>query len=143
MSSKEFYSVCWKLNKDGILGDGPGNMTAQYSIKDFKHEVTMNFYPTFQEDRINTMPVDFAYKGWAPWNRELFSDSLQVNVIFLLEKWYGKKFRKIDNPEKGTLYYAIDANRVIFVYPSGDKTVKVIFKDLLAIKEKPVSENEK
>jgi len=135
MTSKEFYSICWDLNKKGILGDGPGNMTAQYTIKDYDHLITMNFYPDFKEGKIYTMPVDFAYKGWSPWNRHLFSDSLEIKVIDMLENWYGKELIEMEHPKFGKTYFAIEGNRQIIVYRKSDKDVRVIYKDLFMEEE--------
>lgn len=54
----------------------------------------MNFYPNFHDDQIFAMPVFFNYKAWAPWNKELQSDILILEVKALMEKWYGKGFKK-------------------------------------------------
>ena len=137
MTSKEFYAVCWELNKNGILGDGPGNMTAQYTITDYNSEITMNFYPKFKEDKIFTMPVDFAYKAWSPWNKELSSEALEPIVIELLEDWYEKELIEMEHPEFGKTYFVIDGNRQIIVYRKSAKDIRVEYKDLF-MEEEPV-----
>lgn len=137
MSSKEFYAVCWDLNKSGILREGPGNMTAEYRLDStlLKHSARMNFYPTYHQDKIFEMPVTFYYDGWAPWNKDLFVDSLQLDVKHLLEKWYGEGFMEIKHPEKGTAYVKVDGNRRISIYKQSPDKVGVLFTDLLVEKE--------
>ena len=29
------------------------------------------------------------YNAWAPWNKNLFADTLQTDVVELYKKWYG------------------------------------------------------
>lgn len=132
MTSKEFYAHCWELNKKGLVKQGPENMTVEYKINgDLKHPATMNFYPSFHEDRIYEMPVTFAYEGWAPWNKDLFADSLQLDVLKLYENWYGTGFLKIEHPRKGAAYVKVDGNRRISIYKDiDDKTVNVLYTDL-------------
>lgn len=130
MNSKEFYAHCWELNKQNIIQQGTKNTTVLYELKGLKHPATMDFYPSFYEDKIYEMPVVFAYKGWAPWNEHLFSDSLQQDVLKLFEKWYGKGFMTIEHPEKGAAYVKVDGNRRISLYKDGDMYVKALFTDL-------------
>lgn len=131
MTSKEFYAHCWKLNKDGLVKQGPQNMTVEYKIKELEHAATMNFYPDFYQDKIYEMPVTFAYESWAPWNKSLFADSLQLDVVKLYEKWYGNGFIKIENSEKGPAYVKVDGNRRISIFKSNnDREVNVLYTDL-------------
>jgi len=86
MPAKEFYTHCWELNRKGLIRQGTRNMTVAYQIKDeLKYPATMDFYPEFVSDKISEMPVRFVYNGWAPWNKKLSADSLQVQVIILLK----------------------------------------------------------
>ena len=48
-----------------------------------KYPASMNFYPDFYENKICKMRVDFQYDGWAPWNKNLYADSLLPDVVNL------------------------------------------------------------
>jgi hypothetical protein len=139
MTSKEFYAHCWELNKKGILTDGLNNMAVLYKLNrnELKHEASMNFYPEFYENKIYKMPVTFQYVSWAPWNKNLFADSLKEEVLQLYKKWYpgGNDFLKMDDEEKGTIYIKVDGNRRITIGRYNDLQVKVDYTDL-SVKEK-------
>ena len=139
MTSKEFYAHCWELNKKGILTDGLNNMAVLYKLNhnELKHEASMNFYPEFYENKIYKMPVTFQYVSWAPWNKNLFADSLKEEVLQLYKKWYpgGNEFLKMDDEEKGTIYIKVDGKRRITIGRYNDLQVKVDYTDL-SVKEK-------
>ncbi len=135
MTQKEFFAYCWEMNKQGIFTDGPGNMSVEYEIKELKYLAFMHFYPDFYENKIYKMPVKFSYKGWAPWNKQLFADSLQLDVLRLYKKWYGDGFIKITNPDKGDLYVKVDGNRRIIISRYDDLHVMVMYADLLLDQE--------
>jgi hypothetical protein len=139
MTSKEFYAHCWKLNKEGILTDGLNNMAVLYKLNrnELKHEASMNFYPEFYENKIYKMPVTFQYVSWAPWNKNLFADSLKDEILQLYKKWYpgGNEFLKMDDEKKGTIYIKVDGNRRITIGRYNDLQVKVDYTDL-SVKEK-------
>jgi hypothetical protein len=139
MTSKEFYAHCWELNKKGIFTDGLNNMAVLYKLNhsELKHEASMNFYPEFYENKIYKMPVTFQYVSWAPWNKNLFADSLKDEVLQLYKKWYpgGNDFLKMDDEEKGTIYIKVDGNRRITIGRYNDLQVKVDYTDL-SVKQK-------
>ncbi len=131
MTSKDFYAHCWDLNKKGLVKQGPQNTTVEYKVNELKKPATMNFYPSFYEDKIYEMPVTFTYEAWAPWNKSLFADSLQLDVLKLYEKWYGKGFLKVEHSLKGAAYVKVDGNRRISIYKgTSDKDVHVLYTDL-------------
>jgi hypothetical protein len=134
---QDFYATCWKLNKQGLIKQGPGNLSVEYELDsgDLDHEGYMWFYPEFTEDtqKIYLMPVEFVYKGWAPWNKHLSADSLLPQVRTLLEKWYGGKFTYMENDNGDIrLWVKVDGNRRIRLYKKNEYTVKAEFLDLLA-----------
>lgn len=136
MTSKEFYSHCWELNKQGVVRQGNTNTTVLYELEEgFKGKVFMDFYPKFQGDSIAEMPVSFMYESWAIWNKQFHADSLQPEVLSLFKKWYGDDFMEIKHPEKGTAYVKVDGNRRITIYLQDEMRVGVLFTDLLAKKE--------
>jgi hypothetical protein len=130
MDQKAFFGHCWKLNKQGLLKQGPENMTIEYKIDELNYPARMYFYPEFHKGQIYEMPVTFQYEGWAPWNKKLSADSLQVDVLDLLKEWYGEDFMKIDHPEKGPAYVKVDGNRRISIFTTNDMKVNVLFTDL-------------
>lgn len=133
MSSEDFYKTCWDLNKMGLIRQGPGNTTVAYEMKEELNFITdVSFYPSFYEDKIYEMPVQFKYKAWAPWNKQMQSDSLQLDVLTLFEGWYGEGFFEVTpNPQKKA-FVKVDGNRRISIYKDhvDDGTVWALFTDL-------------
>lgn len=134
MSSKQFYSVCWEMNKKGLLTDGIGNTAVLYKMKDeLKYPASMNFYPNFHESKVFKMGVSFQYDGWSPWNRNMSSDSLQQDVLRLYKEWYkeGNEFLKLVDEERGVIYVKVDNNRRIIIGKFDESHVKVDYTDLI------------
>jgi len=137
MTQKDFYTHCWKLNRQGLIRQGSNNSTVEYQMRnELKYPATMNFYPSFMDDRISEMPVKFAYSGWAPWNQKLSSDSLQIDIIKWFEKKYGNHFMKVDHPKRGSAFVKINGNRRITIFRENDINVWAIFSDMSVMKEK-------
>jgi hypothetical protein len=136
MSEKDFYTKCWKLNQQGLIKQGPKNRTVEYMVKkELKFPGSMNFYPDFVDGKIAEMPVQFAYTGWAPWNKKLSSDSLQIDVLRWFEKKYGDKFMKIDHPTKGSAFVSLNGNRRITIFKEDEMSVWAVFTDMSVTKE--------
>jgi len=136
MPEKDFYVHCWKLNRLGLVRQGTNNTTVAYVLKnELKHPALMDFYPTFTDDRISEMPVRFAYAGWAPWNKELSSDNLQLDVLNWYKKTYGRGFMEVRHPEKGTAYIKVNGNRRILIFKKDDLYVWALFTDMLINKD--------
>jgi len=134
MSQKAFYAHCWEMNKKGLFFAGPGNMTVLYKLsKELKYPASMNFYPDFQQNKICKLRVAFSYDAFAPWNKQLFADSLQLDVLSLFKKWYkGNDFISMRDSLKGTIFVKVDGNRRIIIGKYDDAHVKVVYTDLLA-----------
>ncbi len=132
MSSKEFYAHCWELNKRGLIREGTQNTSVMYEETNLKHPAVMNFYPDFYEEKIYEMPVTYSYKAWAPWNKELFADSLQQDLLTLYKQRYGDNFIAVEHPTQEFAYVRVDGNRRISIFKEDDTKVKVVFTDLLA-----------
>lgn len=132
MTRREFYDHSWKLNRQKLVMQGNNNQFVEYVVKELKHEATMNFYPDFHEEEIYRMPVIYAYEGWAPWNRNLWADSLEQDILELYKEKYGDKFIKMKHPElEVPSYIIIDGNKRIAIYQSNDsRTVAAVFTDL-------------
>jgi hypothetical protein len=137
MTAKDFYAHCWELNRQGVFRQGSENMTVQYVVEETKYPALMDFYPEFHEAAICAMPVTFTYRDWAPWNKHLFADKLEAEIITLFEKWYGPGFMEVKHPEKEHIkvWVKVDGNRRIRIFQESDSKVKVIFTDLLSEKK--------
>lgn len=133
MPSKDFYSHCWELNKQGMIRQGVGNTSVLYELSDeLKATVEVNFYPNFYEDKIYEMPVTFRYKAWAPWNRQFSGDTLHLELRDIFQEWYGKGFMEIDHPQKGKAFVKVDGNRRISLYKGNndDGIVWALYTDM-------------
>lgn len=136
MPQKDFYTKCWQLNKTGLIKQGTNNTSVEYMTRsELKHPASMNFYPTFVQGKIAEMPVKFIYKGWAPWNKSLSADSLQMDVLDWYKKIYGGDFIAVEHPERGMAFVKVDGNRRISVFKENDLHVWAIFTDMLVINE--------
>lgn len=129
---KEFYEICWNLNKQGIATHGGKNENVQTILypKDSTQKtkkIKMLFYAKFNPDDIITaMDVTFSYVAWAPWNKDLESDDLLPVIQDSLMKWYpGNTFMKVKN----TLV-KVDGNRQIQLKTETDRDVSVLIEDL-------------
>ena len=132
MSRSDFYSYSWDLNKKKLVRQGPSNSSIEYELEELPHPATMYYYPEFKDDKVYLMKVVISYDGWAPWNPELGSDSLQVDVVNLLENWHGTGFIERNLNKNGPNYVKVDGNREISVSKMTETSVSVIYKDLLA-----------
>ena len=133
MSSQDFYTQCWELNKQGIVRQGSGNTSVHYEMRDeLKDDIDVNFYPNFYEDKIYEMPVSFKYKGWAPWNKQFSSDTLQNELVDLFQDWYGEGFMTVEDERRGNAYVKVDGNRRISLYKDSGKDglVWALFTDM-------------
>jgi hypothetical protein len=135
MVQRDFYAQCWELNKEGLVRQGTGNTTVLYKTKELKEPADMNFYPSFYQQKIWQMPVKFNYESWAPWNKRLMADSLQIDVLRLFKKWYGDDFIEVRHPDGNIAYVKVDGNRRITIYKQDDQFVIANFTDLLVENE--------
>ncbi len=136
MTAKDFFAHCWELNKQHLIKQGSNNTSVEYEMSELKQTAMMNFYPTFFKDEIHEMPVQFNYVAWAPWNKNLWADSLIVDVKNLMMQWYGgNDFIKMEHPEKGFRYVKVDGNRRIILWKEDDQYVKALYTDLTKEKE--------
>lgn len=132
MTKQEFYDHSWSLNKEKKVMQGAGNQTVRYEVDELDHKAEMNFYPKFHNNRIYIMPAKYSYSAWAPWNKELWADSLLTDLVGLYEEKYDTGFRKIDHPDlKRPAHVSIQGNRSITIFKKDDtQHVVVTFTDL-------------
>ena len=134
MTAEDFYEHCWEMNRKGLFTDGEANTAVMYQLKneELKHPATMNFYPDFYQGKIFRMRVNYQYDGWAPWNKHMYSDSLQLDVLNLYKIWFsgGNPFIEVEDKTRGTIYVKVDGNRRIIIGKHNDFRVNVDFTDL-------------
>ena len=99
----------------------------------------MDFYPRFKDGKIFELPVRFKYTGWAPWNKELSSDNLELDVLEWYKKIYGDNFIKVQHPKRGVAYVKVNGNRRITIFKESDLYVWAYFTDLSVTKESSFS----
>jgi len=131
MSEEEFFNHSRDLNRKNILH---GDAFIRYNLDLFGKDVRMMFYPEFKNGKIFVMPIEVIYEGWAPWNRELYSDSLIVNLVELYNRDYNAEFIKSQFPPfNREVWVSIDGNRRITILKKDDSTALVQFLDLSSI----------
>ncbi len=145
MPRDTFYSHSWSLNRQGLVMQGPQNQTIQYALPyALPYPAKMYFYPDFHADHVYRMRIRFAYDGWAPWTRRLSSDSMKVDVVNLLESWYGTGFFPYGSITRGMTtevpMVKIDGNRHIKVATITDMEVFVVITDVVAAKNRKLSD---
>ena len=136
MTDKDFYTLCWELNREGVIRQSHNNTSVEYDPGDrLDHPSTMTFYPKFAEGKIVEMPIQFSYDGWAPWNKELSSGHLVEDIRDWYEDEYGKGFIAVTHPVRGKAFVKIDGNRRITIYQEDDLYAWAIFTDMAALSE--------
>lgn len=137
-TKKDFYSVCWELNRQQLISQGTGNNTARAVIDrdtlgDNSQGKEILFYGIFnEEDIMKGMNMSYSYISWAPWNRDKQADSLLLDLREQYLKGYpGNDFIEVDIKQLDQpALVKIDGNRQILMYPKNDKDVVVKIEDL-------------
>jgi hypothetical protein len=137
-TKKDFYAICWDLNKQQIIREGTGNRTARYiadqdSTGSSLEAKDMLFYGIFDDnDTMRGMEMTYSYLAWSPWNRNKQADSLLVVLRDQYQRHYpGNDFMEIDIKGVETpALVKIDGNRQILMYAKGQKDVAVKIEDL-------------
>lgn len=138
MTKKDFYSVCWDLNKQQVISQGTGNKYARYiePLDDSKVDTLrkeLQFFGLFDDqDVMRGMDMIYSYVSWAPWNKGLHADQLAVRLKDdLMNEYEGNEFIEIDIKDKIVkAYVKIDGNRQITLYPKNNKDVAMKIEDL-------------
>lgn len=132
-TKKEFYQICWDLNKKGIATHGENNSYVKTILEptDSIHKtkkIVMMFYAKFNpKDIITAMDIKFSYLAWAPWNKDLQSEDLIPILQDTLLKWYpGNPFIKLKN----NILVKVDGNRQIQLQQESNRDVSVLIENL-------------
>jgi hypothetical protein len=134
---KEFFDLCWELNKTiGLQPSGKGSMLG-YILKSDSGDyanIKMNFYPTFNEaDEINGMDLEFSYASWSPWGKAYQADKLLPAILDTLGRWYGRnEFLKLDfKQEPNEIWVKVDGNRRMAIFQKDDEVLEFKITNLL------------
>jgi hypothetical protein len=131
MRSADYREYCGKMNNEGIFSNGQSSSSVEFGIIGLPHNAVCSFTPQFFRDRIYQINCEVQYKSWAPWNKSLFADSLQFELVKLTKTWYPNAgFLKVSHPEKGDAFVMIEANRRVSIFTEDDRKVKIVFRDL-------------
>jgi hypothetical protein len=132
----EFNGRCFDLNSQHLLTEGAGH-SVQYLFTDsLVHQkptqIRLLFMPAFDDKEIiSNIDLNFSYLAWAPWNRQLYADSLENKVKLLLMRWYGGNEFVIANIGDNKIPVKVDGNRRIVVYRDDPQRVIVRVEDML------------
>ncbi len=136
-SRDAFFARCFDLNKLHLVSQGPNNSSVKYIFKDslFHEEPTeirLLFYPSFDESGlISSMDLEFSYLAWAPWNRRLQSDSLEVKVKKIIMNWYkGNEFVTAHIGEE-EVPVKLDSNRRLTMVIKDTQSIIIRIQDIL------------
>jgi hypothetical protein len=131
MPRKEFFRVCWEMNKEGILMNGAHALRVQHKPQLPSGEMSyMYFYPKFEQEKIFYMQVEFQYMDWFPTNTKFSAENLVDDVVAYFEGMYGEGFFRVEDSEGAFAMVKIDGNRLIRVYVKSRSEVKVDILDL-------------
>jgi len=132
MSEKIFYDYCWKMNNKKLFFNSHDNNAVIYQVNEgLKSEATFRFTPEFYQAQLYKISVDAHYDAFAPWNHNLFADSLQKDLLRLFNNWYGhNQYLMIKNASEEKSLIRIDGNRQIRIKKMNEKDIRIEYTDL-------------
>lgn len=131
MTIDAFADTCRKRHREGLFDEG-GNRMVEFELKnnELKFLAKISFYPSFTQNKISEVPVFFKYRNSEPWNPEMATGKLLLDVKKLMEKWYGDGFFITPLPTGRNGFAQVSGNRRILIKVDKDDEVVVIFTDL-------------
>jgi len=139
MDKPEFFTHCWELHKKGIVREGSGSTSVYFEVKRNDKSYEVNFYPRFNQDKIISLPVEYNYAAFAPWNPNYSLDLLLKEVLQMYQEEYGDDFIAIKSKTEshGISYVRVDGNRRISIYKNiNTNRVIVYYFDMLVAKDR-------
>lgn len=139
MKHETFRNYCYFKNtvEHDFKMQGANTSWLESKIDEMDYPAAINFYPVFDKGVITEMNALIYYKD-AVFNDGVFErDSLLLDVLNLMKKWYGHDFIKIKSPHayQDDVYVSVRGNRRISVFPPLTTEVRVWMVDLYARKE--------
>lgn len=127
MERQDFRDASWEMNQQGLMS---GLTKIQYQFEDLGNRATKEFWPDFVDDRVAKVPIEVSYNAWAPWNQDLWSEQLMIDLEDYLSDLYSTRFREIYVPEiEKNALVSIDGNREIRISRINDQKVQLDFID--------------
>jgi len=137
MTKKAYFDKCWKMNKSGMIGSGPGNQYAEYKlipegVTDSLDAVQMLFYGMFdKEDVMRGMDMKLEHYSWAPWNKQYHSPELmKVMETHFLAMYPGNPFMTLNVSDSLKAKVKVDGNRRITMYPLSNQQIAAKIIDM-------------
>lgn len=139
MSKNTFREYCYDqhLEQQFYQGGQRNSIWVEADIDEMEYPATINFYPEFKAEKITEMNASIYYRPDVQFKDEIFEkDSLLLDVLNLMDSWYGPERTKIRSPffYKEDVYVKVNGNRRITIYP--DQTGQMInlwFVDLTSL----------
>ena len=129
MTRDEFFDLSWEYNANGILINGSGAEIVE-EVDWLISPAKRVFYPNFENEKIVQLPVTYSYKGWAPWNTHLSSDSLMQHLIPIISEEYDVKLEALSESTEKLIYVGRTNNTEIEISTKSNFEVNVTFTDL-------------
>lgn len=135
MKYKTFREYCYRKNIIDHEFKVGGRNSSWVECKlptEMNYPAAINFYPEFHGGVISEMNA-LVYYDNAKFKDGVFeSDSLLIDVLALMKRWYGSELIRIEGPDefKDDIYVGVHGNRRVTVYPTLSTEVKVWIVDL-------------
>ena len=134
---EDFHRVCWALNKEGVISQGPGNKYAKYvllpdsTLYDNTHKVEILFYGMFDRSKVMYgMDMKLEFTAWSPWNTDKHAPKLLDYMDqYYMREFGGNAFAELDI-DKTKAKVKVDGNRRIVMYTVDNKQIVVKITDL-------------
>lgn len=136
---QRFFDICWQLNKDKVIRQGPKNDFVMYKLPTTEHDsvqnkITLLFYGIFNNKKVMTgLDMKFYYDAWSLWNESFHASELIPVVQDTLMSWYpGNDFIEVTLKKSNKkVYVKVDGNRQILIEsPNDTREVDVRIDDL-------------
>lgn len=139
LSKQEYFDACWELNRQQQINSGTGDASAHYitdrdssGLNTLRSKDVLFFGVFDEEDIMRGMEMTYSFVAWAPWNRNMQSDSLLLHLRDeYLADYPGNDFLELElEGSENPALVKIDGNRQILMYTKGKKDVVVKIEDL-------------
>tara|TARA_R110002167_G_scaffold199899_4_gene403232 strand:+ start:2642 stop:3244 length:603 start_codon:yes stop_codon:yes gene_type:complete len=139
MSLKEFREYCFNKNIEGKFKQGgmKNYSWVEAKLKDTKYPMAITFYPNFKNDSISELNAAIYYDNAVFDDGAFELDSLLLEVLQLMDQWYGGPVFKIKSPffYKEDVHVKVNGNRRITIYPDASgQMINLWYVDLTTLK---------
>jgi hypothetical protein len=137
MKHQSFRDYCYYKNTvehDFIMAGSNTSWLESKLDGEMNYPAAINFYPVFADGVITEMNASVYYDNATFRDGTFDKDSLLLDVMSMMERWYGRPFLKIKSPYafKDDIYVSIRGNRRVTIYPAATPEIKIWIVDLYA-----------